>query len=362
MVPVKVIDRYIFRIYLHGFAAALGIIAGLLIIQRFYKIMELAVSRSLDIGQIFELLAWVFPLILFHSIPITAIIASLLTFGRLAGDSELIAALAAGVSRIRVAAGPLVFSFLLAAFSLYNNTILVQRAYLQFDNVGFGVGLDPVLAMQAGVVERLSGRHVSLAEIDRDRHAFRGLFAIVPGSDAAGSPAGGPESRWLVTASSGRWVFSPPWVTLDLDTGSLRPLASHGGGPAGPVLGFSRYTLHLPLPIERSTHPKRLTLQELWSRPSRDHDLEIARRFLGALAIPALALCAIMMAFPVGGGGRTGSGRGAVGHAFLLYLLYWLLSFGAETLVDKYALHPLVLAAPIAVLTLVSISLWRTHP
>lgn len=357
MPPVKVLDRYIFRIYLHAFAAALGIIAGLLIIHRFYKIMELAVSRSLDLAQILELVGWVIPLILFHSLPITAIIASLLTFGRLAGDSELIATLSAGVSRVRAAAGPLLFSFALAAFALYNNALLVQRAYLQFDNVGFGVGIDPVRSMQPGVVERLSGRHVALGRIDRDRQVFDGLLAVVPASDAGGQEAS--AARWLVTAASGRWVFAPPWVTLDLDSGSLRPLAA---GPSGPVLGFGRYTIHLPLPIDRSTHPKRLTLEELWNTPSRNHDLEIARRFLGALAIPALSLCAIMMAFPVGGGGRTGSGRGAVGHAFLLYLLYWLLSFGAESLVDKYALHPLVLAAPLVVLTLIAVSLWRTHP
>ncbi len=360
MSVVRVLDRYVFRIYLHGFVAALSIIAGLLIIHRFYKIMELAVSRSLDIAQILELVAWVLPLILFHSLPISAIIASLLTFGRLAGDSELIAMLSAGVTRVRAAAFPLAFSFLLALFAIFNNAVLVQRAYLQFDNVGFGVGLDPVRAMQPGVVERLGGRHICLTSIDRDRQVFHGLLALVPASDAGGvTSAANSDDRWLVTASSGRWIFAPPWVTLDLDTGAIRSLSA---GLAGPVLGFGRYTLHLPLPVDRSTHPKRLTLEELWTKPSRANDLEVARRFLGALAIPPLALCAIMMAFPVGGGGRTGSGRGAVGYAFLLYLLYWLLSFGAESLVDKYQLHPLTLAAPLVVLTLIAVSLWRAHP
>ncbi len=347
---MTIIDRYLARILLHGFFSSLGIIGGLLILHRFYRIIELAVTRSLSGFQVVELLLWVLPLILFHTLPIAAIVGTLLTFGRLAADAEIGAMLAAGVGRARIALLPLSFSLLLTGFALYNNLFLMPAAYVRFDSVGFGVGIDPMKALKPGVVERVSGRHIAVNEIDPDRQTFRGLFAVIPSPLEEKSPG-----RLLLLAASGSWAMGTRSITLDLANGSARDLGTTGPGR---VLSFGNYRLLIPLPIDWSPDPKRKSPVELLRQPVRENLAEFARRILSAVVIPLFIACSIPLVARARGGGRKGHARGVVWYAVLLYFLHWILYFAADSLVTTQGFRLAWLALPHAVLAGVATTLW----
>lgn len=352
---MKIWDRYVLGMLVHGFLTALGIIAGLLVLQRFYRIVELAVTRSLDPLQVISLLLWVFPLILFHALPIAMLVGTLLAFGRLAADSELIAAMAAGIGRRRAARYPLYFALALSLVALVNNVWLMPAAYVAFDSVGFGVGIDPMKALKPGTVERVAGRMLTVDAIEPERQTFRGLLAVVPAEDAGGTE--GSAERLVLAAASGSWIKLENELALSLEHGSVRNLSP---GVAGRVLSFASYRLRLPLPMDRSPHPKRKSLFELIENPVREHLMELGRRIFGAGAIPLLAFCAIPLALPRGPAHGRGSGaRGALIFAFIVYLAYWLSAFGAEALIQQYELSPLFLGTPLAALALVGSWLWR---
>jgi lipopolysaccharide export LptBFGC system permease protein LptF len=357
---MKIWDRYVLGMLAHGFLTALGIIAGLLILQRFYKIVELAVTRSLDPLQVISLLLWVLPLILFHALPIAMLVGTLLAFGRLATDSELVAAMAAGIGRRRAARYPLLFAVALALVALVNNVWLMPAAYVAFDSVGFGVGIDPMKALKPGSVQRIAGRMLTVDSIEPERHTFRGLLAVVPAEDAGIAEKGsdrGARDRLVLAASSGSWVKLDNELALSLERGSVRALTP---GVAGRVLSFASYRLRLPLPMDRSPHPKRKSLLELTENPTHEHLMEIGRRAFGAGAIPLLAFCAIPLALPRGPAHGRGSGaRGALIFAFLVYLAYWLAAFGTEALIQKYELSPLVLGAPLLALGGAGAIFWK---
>ncbi|MEK8022738.1 MAG: LptF/LptG family permease [Candidatus Hydrogenedentota bacterium] len=352
---MKIIDRYLLKILLHGFSAALGIVAGLLILQRLYKIIELAITRSLDGFQTVSLILWTLPLVFFYSLPLASIVGTLLTFGRLSGDSELHAAMAAGISRKRLALYPTVFAAIIAILALLNNMVLMPLGYVRFDSIGFGVGIDPMQALRPGIVERIAGRHVLVGAIDPDNKTFRQLLTVIPSEDV-GRKEGG--SRLVCLAREGSWEIEGGSIKLFLGAGSIRELNDTGG--PWHVMKFSEYSLHLPLPRDRSTHPKRLTAMQLLTQPKREHDIEFARRALEAIAIPLLVLCAIPLAIPSGASAaRSGGTRGAIFVTLLLYFLYWIFNFGSDSIVAKYSLSPLALAIPHVLLAVLAASLWK---
>lgn len=353
---MKIIDRYLLKILLHGFSAALGIVAGLLILQRFYKIIELAIMRSLDGFQTASLVLWTLPLVFFYSLPLAAIVGTLLTFGRIAGDSELHAAMAAGISRKRLALYPVLFAMIIAILALWNNMVLMPLGYVRFDSIGFGVGIDPMQALKPGIVERIAGRHVLVNAIDPERHTFRELMTVIPREDVGQSAGAG---RLVCLAHDGSWTIDGGNILLALHDGSIRELADTG---LYHVMMFRNYDLNLPLPRDRSTQPKRLSVLQLLAAPKREHALELARRALEALAIPLLVCCAIPLALPRGAAAARGGGtRGAVFVTLLLYFLYWIFRFASDSVVARYTLSPAALALPHVLLAVLAAHLWRKH-
>lgn len=355
---MKVMDKYLSRILFHGFASSLGIVAGLLVLQRFYRIIDLAVNRSLDIIQTLSLVLWALPLVLFYSLPIAAIVGTLITFGKLSADSELIGALAAGISRPRMARIPFLFAVIIAVLSLWNNMVLMPLGYVAFDNVGFGVGVDPMKALRPGVIERVSGRHLLLGGIDSERNHFTNLFAVVPGADA-GYSAG----KLIMTAKEGDWSLTGDAILMNLQQGQIREISTD---TRIRMATFGSYTLRLPLPTGRSTEAKRLTMQELLAdrRPEkiRPHMIEFSRRLLEALAIPLLIFCALPLAMPKGAAAARGTGsKGVVWFTFLLYFLYWLSAFLSESVVIQHSLPIFFLAVPHVLLFLTAGFLWSSR-
>lgn len=353
---MKILDKYLFRILLHGFGSALGIIAGLLILQRLYKVVDLALRQSIGVFETLALLLWALPLVFFYSLPLAAVVAALLTFGRLAGDSELHAAMAAGVSRLRLARIPLYFAGIITFAALLNNMLLMPLGYVAFDNVGFGIGVDPMQSLKPGVVQRVSGRHIVMEKIDHDAKTFEKLFAVVPAGDI-----GYGKGKVILIARSGRWNLDAAEISLELENGEIREISE---AERIRTVGFGAYTLRVPVPTARYTEVKRLTIFELVNgEPEKrgEHLREIARRALEAFSIPALLFCSIGLALPRGGSGTRSAtkGGGTLWLTFVIYFGYWILTLLSQTAMMRYQLSPVVLAAPHAILLAIGGILWR---
>jgi len=346
---MKTLDRYIARFVLHGFLSTLGIIGGVLILNRFYRIIELAVTRSLDLSQIFFLIGWMFPIILFHAVPIAAIAGTLLAFGRLTAGSEICAMLAAGASRIRLALFPILFSLILLAVALFNNLVLMPKAYVQFDSAGFGVGIDPIKGLKPGIVERISGRHIAIGDISPEAQKFQKLFSIIP------SPLSKGNERLLILSSKGSWSISGNTIILNLIDGSIRNLSPLNSGR---ILKFENYLLRIPLPSDASPDPKRRPASFLISSNEKEYQAELWRRILSALIIPIFIITSIPLVASTHFAGRKEHARGAVLYSALLYFLYWLIYFLSDAMVDKYGYQLIWLLLPHLIISFLSLCLW----
>lgn len=350
---MKIMDRYILRILGVSLANTLGIFLGMMVIHRFFSVIELAVSQSLDLWETSKLLLWSLPLAFFYALPISMLVAVLLTFGKFTGEQESVAALAAGISRARLALVPIVLSFILGAVAIPVNAVYVPRSYLHFDSVGFGSTIDPIKALPAGRVSRLKDRFLCVGEIDADAHRLKRFFAVLPPSDVNLPENGTPL---VLVARAGTWRMDERDVALELTDGSIEEL-SPADTNARHRSTFRECRFFIPLPRDRSTHPKRLTIAELLERGKTEHWIELSRRFGSAAAIPLFVLCAMPLVLRARSTGRRTSARGAVLYAFGIYFAYWILAFGAEVLVEKgWSLA--VLGGPYALLAAGGSLLW----
>jgi len=106
---------YIFRDLLKIFLMANGALAG---IMSFGGLLRPLTHQGLDVGQVGKLLSYFMPAMTTYSLPIAALFATTVVYGRLSADNELTACRGGGMSHLAVALPAFVMGILVAIMSL----------------------------------------------------------------------------------------------------------------------------------------------------------------------------------------------------------------------------------------------------
>ena len=123
---MKILYRYILneliQPFLFGVFAFTGIFIGSDILRRIGNYM---MDYGISIIQALQLLLLSLPPIIVYAFPMSMLLASLLCFGRLSGDSEIVAMKAGGISFFKIVTPVLIVSLLVSgATVLFNDTIV----------------------------------------------------------------------------------------------------------------------------------------------------------------------------------------------------------------------------------------------
>lgn len=126
---LKKLDRYLLTSFIGPFIAILMVVIFILLLQFLWLYIDELVGKGLGLGVILEFLMCGACIMLPLSLPLASVLASMMTMGSLAENSELTAIKASGVSLTRIMAPLMVASFFIAvgAFFIANN--LVPVAY-----------------------------------------------------------------------------------------------------------------------------------------------------------------------------------------------------------------------------------------
>ncbi len=125
---MKTLKHYITTAFLSTFLATLAVFTFVLSIGGLFKLTDL-VTRGVPAGPIFRVFLSGLPSALGFAIPISAITATLLVFGRLSADSEITAMRACGISLWQVTRWMLPVAVLLLVACLYINSELMPRSH-----------------------------------------------------------------------------------------------------------------------------------------------------------------------------------------------------------------------------------------
>jgi LPS export ABC transporter permease LptG/LPS export ABC transporter permease LptF len=242
---VPVLDRYVVRELISPFCFGGALFTFFLVIDRIYHLTDLVITKGVPFYLVAQLLVFMLPSFLAHTLPMALLVAVLLAGGRLAGDLEITAFKAAGISTLRlfrpVLAAGLVVMTVTALLTLVINPLTNQEFQRQLFRI-----------LQARAVSGLTERVfnptfgdviIYVEEVSASQVALRGVLV---------SDERDPKISRIITAREGRLLTDEEnrRITLRLINGAVSEADVLPAGPgasvsasAGGAASASRYRL-----------------------------------------------------------------------------------------------------------------------
>jgi len=345
---VPVLDRYLIKELLSPFFFGCALFTFFLLIDRIYHLTELVITRGVPFYLVLQLLFFMLPSFLAHTLPMALLVAVLLAGGRLAGDLEITAFKAAGVSILRLFRPILAAGFVVAGFTALLTLVVNPLANEEFQRQLFRI-------LQARAISGLAERVfngtfgdviIYVEDVSASQVALRGLLV---------SDERDPKISRIITAREGRLLSDEVnrRLTLRLINGAVNeadivpavPPAAPGADPSptGGAAGAARYrytnfsiydmSLSFDSPLKGAARvekpEKDMSLSDLRARIESiaepagrvPFQVELHKRF----ALPAGALVFALVAFPLAvrshRGGRSIALVGSLGILVSYYLV-----------------------------------------
>ncbi|MCD6124533.1 LptF/LptG family permease [bacterium] len=127
---MKVLDRYIIKNLFPPFLGALGVVLFVLVMDFLLDILNLIIAKGVPVWAVGKLflynLAWMLSL----AIPMASLVASLMAYGRMSEDREIVAARSSGISFPRMMMPGLLIMVLLSAIMvIFNDKVVPEYNY-----------------------------------------------------------------------------------------------------------------------------------------------------------------------------------------------------------------------------------------
>ncbi|MDE2040505.1 MAG: LptF/LptG family permease [Elusimicrobia bacterium] len=325
---MPILPRYLLRQFLPIFALSLGVFTGVLVMNHFVRLFNLAVMKGISPLWIAGCFARLLPFIAGLAVPMAFLVATLLTLGQLSESGEVTALRASGFSF-----GEMTWPFLAAAAALsvlllYVNHKAAPEGFHSFrDDYLSAASRITRIDFQAGSFVTLGPWKLFAKKAEPETGRLSGVYLV---------RQGGSQRPLRVEAERGRLSLEAGrGAVLELEDGVLQlPNPDPSRLTSG---SFERYALRVPLaaPIGRRAldipEMDTATLRRRLADPttSRQHRVEyaveIAVRSAGALT-PLVFFC---IAAPLGMRlGRHSRGFGFAASLVILFGFYGLLALG----------------------------------
>jgi LPS export ABC transporter permease LptG len=346
--PFGVLDRYLLREMVSPFLFGTALFTFFLVIDRIYSLTELVITKGVPFHLVLQLLVFMLPQFLAHTLPMALLVAVLLAGGRLAGDLEIVACKASGVSLFR-----LFRPVLIAALGVLVATASLTLALTPLSNKQFQFQLFRILQSRAvaGLKERVfntsfNGVVIYVEDISASQVRLHGVVV---------SDERDPKLSRIITAREGRLLADEATgrITLRLLNGGVNeadivpadppPHLAPAGPPTGGAAGPRRYrytafgvydmslTVESPLAAASAVEKpeKDLGLRELRAQIAQRRrdpaawlplEVELQKRF----AFPVAALVFGLVGFPLAVRSHRGGRSVAMVGTLVILLSYYI--------------------------------------
>jgi lipopolysaccharide export system permease protein len=334
----KTLYAYIFKEIPPPFLVGMGTFTFVLLMGRFLKLAEMVVEKGVPFGDVVMMIVYLLPSFWLFTIPMALLLAILLAFGRLSGDSEVTAMKSCGISLYGMLPPPLVFSLFACAACLCVTVYAVP-----WGNSSFKRLLIDVAQASAGVVVK--------EKVFND--AFPGMVIYADSFDQKGQSMGGviihderdPREPATIFARSGALLSDPRARSIEfhLKDGSIHRSADGGGYR---MVQFQEYNLRVALASEGIAHVKsegEMTLNELLHPPpiyNAKGVLALRLEYHSRLALPFSCFVFTLLAMPLGIQNRRSGKAAGFSLSIGVLLLYYINLSAFKTLGEKEILTP----------------------
>lgn len=332
--------RYIVRETITSFLLGMFIFTGVLLMGRMLKLANMVVSKGVPMQDIMLMVAYLLPNFAIITIPMSLLLAVLLTFSRLSGDSEIIAIKASGISLYRILP-----PILLIALTAYILTAVIAVYALPMGNTAFKKLLYSSIQgrLSLNIKEQVFNTSIPglLIYVNRNNSDSGTLSGIMIQDER--NP--GDISTIFAESGSAGIDENNRKIHLQLYDGSIhqyRPKETYRR------LGFKEYALEIDLSKSATSFDRNeldMTLTEIRHNLQKggfskklmmDMGLEVHRRF----ALPFACFIFAIVAVPLGVQNRRSGKAAGFSFSIAAILVYYVFQSIGRTLGEKELLTP----------------------
>jgi lipopolysaccharide export system permease protein len=208
---VKILDKYLLKTFLTTFTMVFVILFFIFILQSVWLFIAELAGKDLDLVMVLKFLLFAMPRIVPLVLPLSVLLASIMTFGNLAENYEFAAMKSAGISLQRAMKSLIIFISLLSfvAFMFANNVI--PYAEYKFINFRRNIAqLKPAMAIAEGQFSDVGLFNIKVnKKSGKDGNTLTGITIHKK------SPLG-DGNKTVIKAKNGKLISSEKSSTLHL--------------------------------------------------------------------------------------------------------------------------------------------------
>ncbi len=153
---MKILDRYIISQYLKRLSSIFAICMLIFVVQTFWLYIDDLAGKGLDFETILKFLIYFTPKLIPIVLPLSILLASLMTYGSLAENYEFAAMKSTGISLIRCMAGLFFVHIVIGLGSFYFSNHIIPAGEVKSYNLRRNLAkLKPAIAIREGIFNDL---------------------------------------------------------------------------------------------------------------------------------------------------------------------------------------------------------------
>jgi len=173
---MRILSRYILKEFLGNLFLGLLIFTFVLLIDHLFELFDLLLNKGVGLWLTLKLLFLLLPSSLSLTLPMSILLASLLTFGRLSENNEITAMRASGLATWSYVRMPLVVALLTVAFLIPFNTLWAPRAQSSFRLLYLQVlKRNPLVRIEEKTFTEIGDYHLFVEKKNRKTKVMRGV-------------------------------------------------------------------------------------------------------------------------------------------------------------------------------------------
>ena len=148
---MRILRNYILKEFAGPFLISLAVFTFVMVAGNIVKMADMIINKGVSPFSMLKIFLALIPYLLSYTLPMAMLTATIMCFGRLASDNEVVAMKASGISLYRIGFPVIIFAFLVSLFQVYLNDSIIARAHYYARHIIKEVGLkNPAAYLEPG--------------------------------------------------------------------------------------------------------------------------------------------------------------------------------------------------------------------
>ncbi len=343
---MRILRNYLLKEFTGPFFLTLGVLSfTMIIVGNLKKIADLVINKGVDLFSVIKIFILLTPYIVTYALPISILVAVLMSLGRLSSDNEIIAIRTSGIHIFKLIFPIITVGLILSLSLVIFNDRAASYAHYEYRKTLIAIGVkNPTAAFEEGVFINSFQKYVLfIYKVDQKRNRLINVRIY--------EPQGDDKPTRTIVAKGGEFIAIPEQNAIKL---KLIDGTSDEPDPNNPTnfykLNFRTYFMNLDLADTRGKTKiekkyKEMTIEELNKeinklRKENINPAPLITQIHEKLTLAFSCLIFILMGAPLAIITRRREKSINLGIAMFIILIYYPLFIGCEALGMQGYLNP----------------------